>query len=61
MSVHPDIASLLFGLAAIALNLGWAYWSWQTPERHMAFAFAGYALACAAFLWPVVRRLIDAS
>ena len=56
-----DLGSLGFGLAAIALNVGWAGWSWQTPERHMAIAFAGYALACAAFLWPVVRRMLDAS
>ena len=53
----PDWGSLAFGLAAIALNLGWAWFVLGTPERHMAFAFCGYAVACAAFLWPVARRL----
>lgn len=53
-----DWASFGFGVAAVLLNLGWAAACWNTPERRMAVAFVGYALACLAFLYPVVKRLI---
>jgi membrane protein implicated in regulation of membrane protease activity len=56
--MSPDQGSLFFGCAAVALNLGWAWYSLGTPERHMAFAFLGYAIASVAFLWPVLRRLL---
>lgn len=56
--VSNDVASLLFGVAAVILNMGWAYYTLGTPERYMAVAFLGYAAASCAFLWPVVNRLL---
>jgi len=53
----PDHGSLAFGLAAIVLNLGWAWYASGTPERYMAFAFVCWALSYVGLLWPVLRRL----
>jgi len=52
-----DMGALGFGLASTLLYVGWAFFSYHTPERHMTFALGFYACANLALLWPVLYRL----